>query len=531
MWCARSRRSSAVRSLPLVVIIASFFYIAQYHHNLIRAQFNDDWLRRIRESLQTKNSTVVRNVAGAAETSQASATGGGGSVTTEENPASLAGIIIVDASTSQVLTNFGENQARGNDLQVDAHKQDVIKVKEEEKNLDRNKYEGHEQGDDAAVPPQANNAAVPPQANNAAVPQQANNAAVPQQANNAAVPQQANNAAVPQQANNAAADQKAINNAMDSNNSDEAYDSSKEKRNIQRDEPKSGRELESGRLQELFNMTLDGFYRVNETLDGKSVTKVILLAHQRTGSSFTGELLTSPTRGLYVFEPLFAYRSFPYDDPTWAMEMQKFMSIIGDLLDCRPQVLPLFNTTFMNKHVPLQDCSSQHFRLTKLIRARADTILPWLKLRPDIKVIQLVRDPRAVLCSMEESKPWWSPAARDPAHLCRRLQEDLSVGKALSANRYTLVRYEDLMQDIEGQASRLLRFIGQDFNSNARSFISRMVNVEGAREEVLKNPFRIMRGPAYDPEHWRKDLPEELGRRVEELCADAMNYLNYTLIY
>lgn len=65
--------------------------------------------------------------------------------------------------------------------------------------------------------------------------------------------------------------------------------------------------------------------------------QVVLLAYQRSGSSYSGELLASGGNALYTFEPLFPWRRNlgSAAKPTMLRDVTRMM---GDVLDCRPEV-------------------------------------------------------------------------------------------------------------------------------------------------------------------------------------------------
>ncbi|XP_063600644.1 uncharacterized protein DDB_G0290685-like [Penaeus indicus] len=77
----------------------------------------------------------------------------------------------------------------------------------------------------------------------------------------------------------------------------------------------------------------NGYYNTKE-----NVKKVLLMTYQRSGSSFVGELLTSGGGAMYVYEPLFLWRALLGPGADVGVE-ERAARALGDLLDCKPEVL------------------------------------------------------------------------------------------------------------------------------------------------------------------------------------------------
>ena len=87
-----------------------------------------------------------------------------------------------------------------------------------------------------------------------------------------------------------------------------------------------------------------------------------------------------------------------------------------------------------------------------------------LRLFPDAQVVHIVRDPRAVVASLD-TMPWWpfdtvgSAASWSQAEHCA--QRD---SRRLPADVFTTVRYESLVARPEQELRRLCAFLGEEFD-------------------------------------------------------------------
>jgi hypothetical protein len=155
-----------------------------------------------------------------------------------------------------------------------------------------------------------------------------------------------------------------------------------------------------------------------------------------------------------------------------------------------------------------------------------------------LDVVQLVRDPRGVTYSWtkqvhSDSEP--SELARDStaATAVRWLADNLMVQFALRrlADRYVLVRYEDLVADPETCLSRVAKAAGLPV-SDLRAAVDDVTRAPGDHHRVAGNPGVRRLGNAVHfslDEEWRAGLPFHDQRLVTILCALLMEVYGYPL--
>jgi len=147
---------------------------------------------------------------------------------------------------------------------------------------------------------------------------------------------------------------------------------------------------------------------------------------------------------------------------------------------------------------------------------------------PNLHVIQIVRDPRAVVASMSKRNrypllfmvEYW----RQSANLALYHR---SIRKGWS-DRYLLVRYEDLVSDPAGEATRMCRFLGIGYDAamiqadrfrDGQGHIAPSNSSYGEHQEISTASL----------DRWKEILtPEEVGL-IERLCAREMTALGYQL--
>ena len=79
-------------------------------------------------------------------------------------------------------------------------------------------------------------------------------------------------------------------------------------------------------------------------------------------------------------------------------------------------------------------CNESNPRVIKTIRLHKINLDPWI-LDSDIKVIHLVRDPRAVYASMAQRPKTWKGSLEHVDGMCERMLSDILLGSKLPSNR------------------------------------------------------------------------------------------------
>jgi hypothetical protein len=155
-----------------------------------------------------------------------------------------------------------------------------------------------------------------------------------------------------------------------------------------------------------------------------------------------------------------------------------------------------------------------------------DHLLWWKPLaRADdqLQFIWVVRDPRGVVAS-SLNVPW---GMNSPSLLAQRWRLDIGAlykaRRALEPDRLSVVRFEDVVHDPEGQRASIWQFLHLP-----TGIPSRQVD-----ESMLRKPREEWKGLAAGPisetrsAAWQEELPTEVSELVESICRREMNDFGY----
>ncbi|XP_067903028.1 carbohydrate sulfotransferase 1 [Heterodontus francisci] len=165
--------------------------------------------------------------------------------------------------------------------------------------------------------------------------------------------------------------------------------------------------------------------------------------------------------------------------------------------------------------------------------------------RLNLKVIQLVRDPRGILSSRIDTFPdsfraWkiWRNSGRRPynldaSHLSATCEDFLhSAGTGLARpgwlkGRYMLVRYEDLAREPQKKTEEIYRFLGLSMDGSVQRWI--LNNTRGAGTSGNQK-YATVRDSAATAEGWRFKLSYDMVELVQNICNLTLAQLGYKLV-
>ncbi|XP_077469624.1 carbohydrate sulfotransferase 3a [Stigmatopora argus] len=198
----------------------------------------------------------------------------------------------------------------------------------------------------------------------------------------------------------------------------------------------------------------------------------------------------------------------------------------------------------LNLTLASQLCLSKQHQAIKTVRVQKwQTLQPLVEdPRLDIKIIQLVRDPRAILASRILAFPkyqTWNGFAQDgqpPENYkeilqgnCDNIRWAAEVGLSQPGwlrRRYMLVRYEDIARYPMQKAEEMYRFTGIPFSPQVREWILR--NTHTAQDNGDR--FSTQRNSSEQAEKWRYSLPFTIAQLVQRLCGPTMKLFGYRFV-
>ncbi|XP_005390077.1 PREDICTED: carbohydrate sulfotransferase 3 [Chinchilla lanigera] len=320
---------------------------------------------------------------------------------------------------------------------------------------------------------------------------------------------------------------------------------------------------------------------------------VLLMATTRTGSSFVGEFFNQQGNIFYLFEPLWhiertvsfeqrgasaagsalVYRDVlqqlflcdlyvlePFISPVPEAHLTQFMfrrgssrSLCEDPV-CTPFVKKVFEKYHckdrrcgpLNVTLAAEACRRKDHMALKAVRIRQLEFLQPLAEDPrlDLRVIQLVRDPRAVLASRmvafagkyETWKKWLAEGQdqlrEEEVQRLRGNCESIRLSAELGLRqptwlrgRYMLVRYEDVARRPLQKAREMYRFAGIPLTPQVEDWIQK--NTQAALDS--SGIYSTQKNSSEQFEKWRFSMPFKLAQVVQAACAPTMRLFGYKL--
>ena len=192
-----------------------------------------------------------------------------------------------------------------------------------------------------------------------------------------------------------------------------------------------------------------------------------------------------------------------------------------------PNQLTCTDSTFLE-----QACARFPVILVKTVRLRLILTLPLLvdpQLR-DLKIIFLVRDPRATFNSRYQLSDWCkSEDCADPSVHCNDMMADVYAFKMLAAQfpgRLKLIKYETLAANPHQTFQDLFRLADLELLQSVNETIARHTTAE-----VDNNgPWGTFRHSARRIDSWKQQLTRKQIQDVQSSCSQVMDKLGYPMI-
>ncbi|XP_036608472.1 carbohydrate sulfotransferase 4-like [Trichosurus vulpecula] len=344
-------------------------------------------------------------------------------------------------------------------------------------------------------------------------------------------------------------------------------------------------------LPSLAFLFLQQFYSHSQCpglVEKSSPMHVLILSSWRSGSSFVGQLFSQHPDVFYLMEPAWHVWTTLSSGNAWQLQMA-VRDLIRSVFLCDMSVFDAYmaqgprkqSSLFMwetsralcsppachlfkrESIVPQDDCkilcSKQPFNLVEeACKSYSHVVLKEVRffnlktLQPlltdpslNLHIIHLVRDPRAVFRSRENTKrelnygshvimgkQWNKIKSEDqPYHLmtaiCLSQQEIYKAAQLLPDSlreRYLLIRYEDLVQDPLTQTSKLYEFAGLRFLPHLQIWVRNLTQGKGMGGRAFDTNSRNAQSVS---QAWRRSLPHDKVVQLQKICKDYMNLMGY----
>lgn len=230
---------------------------------------------------------------------------------------------------------------------------------------------------------------------------------------------------------------------------------------------------------------------------------VVMSSNPRTGSSYTGELLSASSDSAYFFEPLWYYVDNKHSkSPTF----EDKQSLLLNLLKCNfhdPRLKKILlskrQSTFVFRKPSISGlkydksrlgrigflkrmeikCKMTKTRVIKTIRMSMSEMLHFISQLPEegrvsrksFHVIYLARDPRGIINSVKSLEEQWPDSFLEPQHICSRMLTDTVTLQNCSEPNLMVLKYEDIVHKPEEQLISISKRFNVSLIGQVENFI------------------------------------------------------------
>ncbi|XP_033745336.1 carbohydrate sulfotransferase 4-like [Pecten maximus] len=170
-------------------------------------------------------------------------------------------------------------------------------------------------------------------------------------------------------------------------------------------------------------------------------------------------------------------------------------------------------------------CSDSKARVSKVPRISLNLAAQLLKTEPNLKIIHLLRDPRAIMLSRDAFK--WTPAPEGSLSLCKKMKEDYlesDIIKKTHPERILTVFYEDLVQHPKESVQEMYDFAGFEFDERAVNHLRRMTQI---KTKSISPGTTYRNTSAQFAMSWRTKINRTILELMEPGCRDVYKLLGY----
>lgn len=153
--------------------------------------------------------------------------------------------------------------------------------------------------------------------------------------------------------------------------------------------------------------------------------------------------------------------------------------------------------------------------------SNTENIAELRTLFPHARFIVIVRDVRDVALSWD--RKWGKDKTLCAAKWGRRMLEGRRFGATLPEQDFLLLRYEDLLEDLDSHTRRLCRFLDLDHAPEMLAFHEHVEEVVDGKLNYGRPVIAANRGK------WRSALAPHEVRRIEEVAHDGLRAFGYEI--
>ena len=255
----------------------------------------------------------------------------------------------------------------------------------------------------------------------------------------------------------------------------------------------------------------------------------------------------------YYYEPLFSLRpngtsieTVIIKDPTQSnLIRQRIMGIFN----CSWSLLQTLNkSSFKTVRKRGMSCRRSNPRVIKTIRLRRAGLESWILQDTSVKIVHLVRDPRAMISSISKRPGTWSDTLKNASYQCNRMLDDSKLEDILPHHRFNIlfsfastvqshscyscryirVRYEDLVDHTNNTLARVYKHVGLPFTKHVQNAAFSRTHAENITGTQGRGYYNTFRSSNFAHDSWKKKLGLNHVKIIEKGCQEFMDINGYT---
>ena len=294
---------------------------------------------------------------------------------------------------------------------------------------------------------------------------------------------------------------------------------------------------------------------LGEAISANQSRNVLIVSTWRSGSTLMGQVLESHPGAWFWSEPVHYLELGKLHIPVDKMTEGKIMPYVQDSFKCKfDEDFVIHNRNMMFSHyanakfwnictkklmLGKTKCTSKAFidqicplfpiRIVKTVRMRLETARKLLQ-NPDLnnlKVIFLVRDPRAVMMSRKLVNFCLKSYCTDPKILCDNHETDLISAKSISneyPDQFKILRYEDFALNPYNVTDQMLEFLELPPSKHVDNFLEDQTGLKRESSKQVQSATNISRSKAFA---WIKAMKMTEITQVQEVCHKPMETFGY----
>ncbi|XP_071103182.1 carbohydrate sulfotransferase 1-like [Haliotis cracherodii] len=292
-------------------------------------------------------------------------------------------------------------------------------------------------------------------------------------------------------------------------------------------------------------------------------TMVVILTYMRSGSTFTGDIVQRNPDVFYVFEPLHSVERFLrgkvnlmfFNHSQPSRRISRSQKTLENFLTCNMRDVDVFTLgqAHMSNSIDTrayhsckthnagilgtldclpvleQPCVRSRVSCVKTIRFNMTDMTYLMDKYRNIKIVHLIRDPRATLRSQKSVGEFsWDSLDIHAEKLCQRAKRDFDVSskmKSLYPGRILTLRYEDLAERPFVMTEQIYRFIGLDLTPSIRDYVQ---NITNASDKACVNIRLCTRKKSTKIiSKWRTSLSYNQVSAIDNICEPLYKVMGY----